>query len=239
LISGPKHQLSTLLDLPAAQTMAQPPTAVASSSLAAQPSLVIYNISKRANVRQLLCVAVAFGCRSIYLIGHPQFRVSRRYGTYHASEDGYDQECSDDLEDDDVPPSIRNYLLNLSILRFRKWTEFMGFCRQRKSLCLVGVEIHDMSIPVNNDFPINLLKRLSLQTASRGTNNDDIEPQCPVLEVAFLLGNEGTGLFPRQMEDCKALVRIPQYGAGTASLNVAVAASIILQQFHAWQTEQT
>ncbi|KAI7843549.1 hypothetical protein COHA_002791 [Chlorella ohadii] len=52
--------------------------------------------------------------------------------------------------------------------------------------------------------------------------------------TAFMLGNEGAGLNEKQLALCDAFIYIPQYGAGTASLNVAVAASIILHHFANW-----
>ncbi|XP_057805977.1 uncharacterized protein LOC131020945 [Salvia miltiorrhiza] len=52
--------------------------------------------------------------------------------------------------------------------------------------------------------------------------------------TAFLVGNEGTGLSPKECEMCDFFVYIPQYGGGTASLNVTVAASIVLQHFAVW-----
>ncbi|CAM8983626.1 unnamed protein product [Rhodiola kirilowii] len=52
--------------------------------------------------------------------------------------------------------------------------------------------------------------------------------------TAFLLGNEGSGLSPKECEMCDFFVYIPQYGCGTASLNVTVAASIVLHQFGVW-----
>ncbi|KAK3025273.1 hypothetical protein RJ639_044075 [Escallonia herrerae] len=52
--------------------------------------------------------------------------------------------------------------------------------------------------------------------------------------TAFLLGNEGTGLSAKECEICDFFVYIPQYGGGTASLNVTVAASIILHHFGVW-----
>ncbi|KAL6193854.1 hypothetical protein ACLB2K_034938 [Fragaria x ananassa] len=52
--------------------------------------------------------------------------------------------------------------------------------------------------------------------------------------TAFLLGNEGTGLSAKEYEICDFFVYIPQYGDGTASLNVTVAASIVLHQFGVW-----
>eukprot|EP00249_Psilotum_nudum_P005172 c18636_g1_i2 orf=37-702(+) len=52
--------------------------------------------------------------------------------------------------------------------------------------------------------------------------------------TAFLLGNEGTGLSIKEMAICDFFVYISQYGCGTASLNVAVAASIVLHHFAVW-----
>ncbi|KAK8613047.1 hypothetical protein V6N13_104370 [Hibiscus sabdariffa] len=52
--------------------------------------------------------------------------------------------------------------------------------------------------------------------------------------TAFLLGNEGTGLSAKECEMCDFFVYIPQYGGGTASLNVSVAASIVLHHFGVW-----
>ncbi|KAJ0548811.1 putative tRNA (guanosine(18)-2'-O)-methyltransferase [Helianthus annuus] len=52
--------------------------------------------------------------------------------------------------------------------------------------------------------------------------------------TAFLLGNEGTGLSAKECDFCDYFVYIPQYGCGTASLNVTVAASIILHHFAVW-----
>ncbi|KAF6252749.1 Alpha/beta knot methyltransferase [Scenedesmus sp. NREL 46B-D3] len=52
--------------------------------------------------------------------------------------------------------------------------------------------------------------------------------------TAFMLGNEGQGLSEKQMRLCDGFVYIPQHGQGTASLNVTVAASIILHHFAVW-----
>ncbi|KAJ8573782.1 hypothetical protein K7X08_010293 [Anisodus acutangulus] len=52
--------------------------------------------------------------------------------------------------------------------------------------------------------------------------------------TAFLLGNEGSGLSAKECEICDFFVYIPQYGCGTASLNVTVAVSIVLHQFGVW-----
>lgn len=52
--------------------------------------------------------------------------------------------------------------------------------------------------------------------------------------TAFILGNEGSGLSEAQMRHCDSFTYINQYGPGTASLNVYVAASIVLHHFALW-----
>lgn len=51
--------------------------------------------------------------------------------------------------------------------------------------------------------------------------------------TTFMVGNEGDGLSDRQRAKCDHFVYIPQYGS-TASLNVNVAAAIVLQHFAIW-----
>lgn len=50
--------------------------------------------------------------------------------------------------------------------------------------------------------------------------------------IAIMPGNEGDGLHPFQIKQCDDFVYIPQYGTGTASLNVFVATTIILHHYH-------
>ena len=45
---------------------------------------------------------------------------------------------------------------------------------------------------------------------------------------------QGTGLSKHQASLCDGFVYIQQYGAGTASLNVSVAAAIVLHHFALW-----
>ncbi|KAH7650022.1 OBP33pep like [Cryptosporidium bovis] len=52
--------------------------------------------------------------------------------------------------------------------------------------------------------------------------------------TAFILGNEWTGLSDKYINVCDYLVHIPMYGYGTASLNVAIAGSIVFQHFGIW-----
>ena len=52
--------------------------------------------------------------------------------------------------------------------------------------------------------------------------------------TAFITGNEGDGLSDRQKAICDGFVYIRQFGPGTASLNVAVSASIVMHHFAQW-----
>ena len=73
---------------------------------------------------------------------------------------------------------------------------------------IVGVEIVDDAVPIE-DHPF-------------------------MGNTAFIMGNEGTGMTPQQKAICDKFVYIRQYGPGTASLNVSVAASIVMHHFGLW-----
>lgn len=81
--------------------------------------------------------------------------------------------------------------------------------KERDGARIVGVEIDPSAVPVHT------------HAAFTGA-------------TAFMLGSEGDGLNAKQRRLCDALVYIPQHGPGTASLNVTVAASIVLHQFSVW-----
>lgn len=94
---------------------------------------------------------------------------------------------------------------------FRHYPTLEECCDRLKSEdgCeIVGIEIDDTALPIQS-HPF-------------------------VGPTAFILGNEGQGLSERQIRCCDKLVYIPQYGCGTASLNVAVATSIVLHHFALW-----
>nr|CAD1829671.1 unnamed protein product [Ananas comosus var. bracteatus] len=98
-----------------------------------------------------------------------------------------------------------------SHLRFRHLSSLplaRRYLKEERDYDICGVEIVDGAMPVT-DHPFRK-------------------------STAFLLGNEGTGLSERECEICDFFVYIPQYGGGTASLNVTVAASIVLHHFGVW-----
>ena len=57
--------------------------------------------------------------------------------------------------------------------------------------------------------------------------------------IAFMPGNEGTGLSDTQKRACDGYVIIPQYGKASASLNVHIAACIVLYRYVAWASART
>eukprot|EP00980_Cylindrotheca_fusiformis_P019707 scaffold6881_cov126-Cylindrotheca_fusiformis.AAC.4 len=105
----------------------------------------------------------------------------------------------------------------VGIRHFTKWTECLSYIEEN-SICMIGVEIDDKSQVLDENY----FER----------NGDMLQNQN---NIAILMGNEGQGIHPKHLQECKALVRIPQYGAGTASLNVNVAANIVLYRFHQWK----
>ena len=106
--------------------------------------------------------------------------------------------------------------LDIPVIRFEKWNDCVQYVREGNIL-LVGVEIHPNAVNVE-DFRMSFL-----QQQQHHHHHQD---------VAFLMGNEGQGIHEKHMASCQAFVKIPQYGSGTASLNVNVAASIVLHSFH-------
>lgn len=175
-----------------------------------QSLLIITNISKRANVRSLLQVGVAFGCVKILIVGQKSFNFT--------------VPCEDD--DATVVTDIPKHLLPVfasgvvTIERFDKWRNCVSYLQEHE-ITLVGVEIHDDA---------KTIQEICHHLTSINNNGN--------IDVAFLMGNEGTGLQEKQMNSCDMFCRIPQYGSGTASLNVYVAASIVLYHFHQYQRQQ-
>jgi tRNA(Leu) C34 or U34 (ribose-2'-O)-methylase TrmL len=174
--------------------------------------LIITNISKRTNVRTLLQVGVAFGCVKILIVGQKSFNF-----TFTSGDD--DSEVSTDIPKHLLPVFASGVV---KMERFDKWQNCVSYL-QENFIALVGVEIHTDAKTIQE-----ICNHLTISSVHNKRRND----------VAFLMGNEGTGLQEKQMHSCDMFCRIPQYGGGTASLNVYVAASIVLYHFHQYQRRQ-
>jgi tRNA G18 (ribose-2'-O)-methylase SpoU len=113
-----------------------------------------------------------------------------------------------DVDGNDVPKSLVQHIVreDMPIARFEKWNDCVEYLKER-NIALVGVEIHEDAQNIDEFW-------------------------MPNKSVAFLMGNEGQGIHEKHMASCDAFCKISQYGGGTASLNVNVAASIVLHRYH-------
>ena len=171
--------------------------------------LVISNISKRRNVRQLVQVAAAMEAR-ILVVGQ--------------------------RKNWEEPPmgNLTEEKQTLVVAHFDKWRELVEYLQQHQ-IRLLGVEIHPDAVTVDE-----FVRQQQQQAEARTMLMlDKKEGQCGTHDgsgdIAVVVGNEGTGLSEKQMASCDQFVRIPQYGAGTASLNVYTAASIVLYKMRQQQ----
>ena len=98
---------------------------------------------------------------------------------------------------------------HVKMVTFDRLGDAVAHAKSLGATSICGVEICDGALPV-----------CSSQAFSGST--------------AFIMGNEGYGMTEAQMEVCDRFVYIPHFGAGTASLNVTVAASIIFHRFAEW-----
>ena len=106
----------------------------------------------------------------------------------------------------------------IKLVVFSKWNDVLEHIKTFSKMALVGVEIDEKSFILND--------------------RDVVPPfaSSEYEDLAILMGNEGLGIHPKHLEACEGrLIRIPQYGTGTASLNVNVACSIVLYHLHQWK----
>ncbi|KAJ1445067.1 Alpha/beta knot methyltransferase [Pelagophyceae sp. CCMP2097] len=98
----------------------------------------------------------------------------------------------------------------VAVRAFRTFEALVRWAKAPPRCCLlVGIEIDDSAVSCYD-------------AAAFGS---------PGRACCFMPGNEGTGLTPRQLEACDALVYIPHYGPATASLNVNAATAVVLSAF--------
>ena len=141
-------------------------------------SLVLFNISKRHNLGNIIRTADALGVEDIVVVGRKQYRTLGAFGTHDT----------------------------------RRLRHFYTLDEALADLRGGGAEI------------------VAIEIADDATSVVD-EPFTG--DTAFLLDNEGTGLTPDQLRACDRAIYIPQFGSG-ASLNVNVAAGIVLHRFASW-----
>jgi tRNA G18 (ribose-2'-O)-methylase SpoU len=98
------------------------------------------------------------------------------------------------------------------LTRFPKWRDCVAYIEKQK-IFLIGVEIDETSQLLNDEY---------FESTHYPKNEKNI---------GIFMGNEGQGILPVHLKNCNSLIQIPQYGVGTASMNVNVATSIVLYRF--------
>ncbi|TMW68012.1 hypothetical protein Poli38472_007684 [Pythium oligandrum] len=151
------------------------------SSTGYKSYLIVNNVQKNKNIKNMLISASSFGISEVFVVGQKKF----------------------DLDEHRV------FLdkLRCPITRIASLKECRAYCQERQ-IRIIGVEIMEGAQNI-------------LDAPFQG-------------DTAFIMGNEGSGMNAAQVAICDGFVYIPQYGGGTASLNVTVAASIIMQSFALW-----
>jgi len=183
-------------------------------------SVLLKHVTKKNNIGQLVRSCVALGACELAYVSRNTARISNALGSDAklAPSSNLVKEA-EDLADDaqerhatrrpDKPNLFGSHgsASHLPLRHFNNLSAAKQYYQQHK-VQIVGVEIHPTALPVHA-FPW--------------------KPQ-----TVLLMGNEGEGLTQQELDMCDALVYIPQYGNGTASLNVVVAASIVLHSFAVW-----
>eukprot|EP00978_Attheya_sp_CCMP212_P015962 scaffold41442_cov53-Attheya_sp.AAC.3 len=181
--------------------------------------LIICNISKRTNIKSLLLTAAAFGCRAVFVAGQRKFDF--------------------DPSNSDMPGSIRDRVQSgqLPIIQFEKLAHCVTYIQS------LGASTMRNSSESENDIDTDSLTKeedsnrrgpIRILGVEIDDKSIDLDAEPFTGDTAFMMGNEGQGMNSKQMAVCDGFVRIAQYGGGTASLNVNVAASIVLHRFHTW-----
>jgi tRNA G18 (ribose-2'-O)-methylase SpoU len=140
--------------------------------------LLLFNVSKKQNLGNLIRTANALGCAEVLVVGR---RAYREFGAFETAK----------------------------TTKTRHFYSLEDACDHLRGLgcSICGVEIADGAVAID------------AHPFTRST--------------AFMVGNEGTGLNAKQLAYCDQLVYVPQFGTG-GSLNVNVAAAIVLHNFANW-----
>lgn len=195
-----------------------------------KPYLIITNISKRQNIRNLIQIGASFGVTTIFVVGQKSFNF----------------EVNNDLDNgkkssSDMPTAIVDGVRRgkMKIIRFEKLEECVAHIKSLPCCETDDVQEHQKMIQdVGNNKSIQISNNSKPTIQIIGVEIDpssvNLEHEPFATSTAFMMGNEGQGMTSKQMSVCDGFVRISQYGGGTASLNVSVAAGLVLHRFFHW-----
>ena len=139
---------------------------------------------------------------------------------------------TDNTDNADSADSADNNIINFFRIRD---PNHLKLWLNKNSITLVGIEIMDDAITLNDDK----IFQTQTQTASgSGSETGSIVLKTTTTtttkRIAFMPGNEGTGLSQTQKDICDKFVVIPHYGTATASLNVHVATCLVLYRYNSY-----
>jgi tRNA G18 (ribose-2'-O)-methylase SpoU len=169
--------------------------------------LLIASVQKKHNIGNIVRSACAFGVKSILISGDK-----------HECLDAANNALSDSSNTESANIKYNTFGAHgtdnfVDIKTFPRFRDAIDFLKQR-NVAIIGIEItpNAKSIYSPDAFvdPVTSL---------------------PFPSVAFFPGSEGIGLVDAHKKVCDSFVYIPQYGNGTASLNVFAATSICLSMF--------
>ncbi|KAL7457948.1 hypothetical protein ACHAWC_011269 [Mediolabrus comicus] len=228
--------------------------------------LIITNISKRQNVRNLIQIGAAFGVRTIFVVGQKNFNFDVQTNDDDDDEqDHHDANSSNNNNNksttSDIPTAILDAVKRgkINIIRFDRLEKCVEHIKSlpccedaatAAEAAAVEKDKTDATVVegADNDEYSNNDDNATEKASSSGEKSTiqilgvEIDPSSINLEqedvftasTAFMMGNEGQGMTTKQMSVCDGFVRISQYGGGTASLNVSVAAGLVLHRFFHW-----
>jgi hypothetical protein len=190
-----------------------------------KPYLIITNISKRQNVRNLIQIGVSFGVTTFFVVGQKNFNFDVNG---HGDGSGDANKSSSD-----IPTAILDLLRRgkMNIIRFDKLEECVEHIKNLPCCGEVQEEVQDADNKSTSNKSKPTIQIIGVEIDPSSIN---IENEPFANSTAFMMGNEGQGMNSKQMSLCDGFVRISQYGGGTASLNVSVAAGLVLHRFFHW-----
>ena len=192
--------------------------------------LIITNISKRQNIRKLLQIAVAYGVHTIFVVGQKQFD----FELVDSDGDGGDSGMNG-TSGSEIPGMLHDVVRRgkLNIIKFDKLQECIAHIK-----CMINNKSNDVADEKNESDAHHPVRILGVEIDESSLNLEYDDPFSSISSssggVAFMMGNEGSGMTKKQMSVCDGFIRISQHGGGTASLNVSVAAGIVLHRYFHW-----
>jgi tRNA(Leu) C34 or U34 (ribose-2'-O)-methylase TrmL len=185
------------------------------------PYLILTNVQKKQNIKNILLSCAAFGVAVVFVVGQKKF-------DFDASSPSTA-----------IPPTLLDFISNggMQIVRIDSLEE----CAERiKSMyCCdemrleMEVSTHQLLEPsdYHGSQSNKSIGRIPIIGIEIDPASISLEQQTFRTSTAFMMGNEGQGMTSKQMAICDGFVRIEQYGGGTASLNVSVSVAVVLQRF--------